>query len=669
MLTSANFEDRQSFALRLVVLRVATIVVFAVIAVAFWIFQVVEHQRYEQLAERQHLRTMPLRAPRGILYDRNGKVLVRNTYSFTIAFVREQSANVNDAVRRVAAATGVDEARIADIVANAKKRRDPLYRPIPIIEHATLAQVAAVTARQVDLPEIVVQQLPTREYPEGGVAAHLFGYVGEIQEAQLQRPEFAGLELGAMVGQAGLERTYNTLLKGTDGIRTVAVNSRGREIEKLGEQDPVDGDRLQLTVDLDLQKAMEDAFRYSGYSGAGAVLDPRTGEILALTSLPSYDPNAFASGLDSASLNRLFNDPLKPFTDRVIQGTYSPGSSFKILMATAALEEGVITPDTTVNCPGYYDFGGRRFKCSRLDGAGHGVTDVRKALEVSCNVFFYTLGSKMKIDTIHAYAEKMGLTGKTGVDLPGERDSLVPSTEWANNVRKSPWYPGETISVAIGQGAVSVTPLALATMVSTVANGGTLITPHILKAVDKGDGWIPAGAAPPRSTFFIKPDNLQAIRDGLWRVVNGAGTGYNARIAGRDVAGKTGTSQVISNEGKKAAQGKTNMDLRDHGFFVFFAPRDNPEISGIIFAEHGVHGSNAATIARHVIETYFDKRDGKPLPVLPPPPALQKIGTPATATQGRATDGRTRGAGGAREGEGRAGRARLAEAAGGRVGG
>lgn len=647
MLTSANFEDRQSFALRLVVLRVAMIVVFALIAVAFWIFQVVEHQRYEQLAERQHLRTMPLRAPRGVLYDRNGKVLVRNTYSFTIALVREQSANVNEALRRVAAATGVDEARIAEIVANAKKRRDPLYRPIPIIEHATMAQVAAVTARQVDLPEIVVQQLPTREYPEGGMAAHLFGYVGEIQEAQLQRPEFSGLELGAMVGQAGLERTYNTLLKGTDGSRMVAVNSRGREIEKLGEQDPVDGDRLQLTVDLDLQKAMEDAFRNSGYSGAGALLDPRTGEILALTSLPSYDPNAFAGGLDSASLNRLFNDPLKPFTDRVIQGTYSPGSSFKVLMATAALGEGIITPDFKVNCPGHFTYGNRTFKCNLPGGAGHGVMDLRHAIEKSCNVYFYTLGSMMKIDTIHAYAEKMGLTGKTGIDLPNERDSLVPSTEWATKVRKSPWYLGETISVAIGQGPVNVTPLALATMVSTVANGGTLITPHILKAVDKGEGWMPAGAAPPRSTFFIRPDDLQAVRDGLWMVVNGAGTGHNARIEGRDVAGKTGTSQLISNEGKKAAQGKTDLDLRDHGFFVFFAPRDNPEISGIIFAEHGLHGSNAATIARHVIETYFAKKDGKPLPVLPPPPPVQKIGTPAPAAAGAAGVAEARKGGGA----------------------
>lgn len=634
MLTSANFEDRQSFALRLTVLRVAAIVVFVAIAVAFWIVQVVEHQRYEELAERQHLRTLPLRAPRGVLYDRFGKVLVRNTYSFTIALVREQSTDVNEAVRRLALATGVEEARLAELVANAKKRRDPSYLPVPLIEHATMAQVAAVTARQVDLPEIVVLQLPTREYPEGGMAAHLFGYVGEIREAQLQRPEFSGLELGAMVGQAGLEFTYNALLQGADGSRSVAVNSRGREIEKLGELEPVDGDRLQLTVDLDLQKAMEDAFKRSGYDGAGALLDPRNGEILALSSLPSYDPNAFASGLDRAEFNKLNNDPLKPFLNRVIQGTYSPGSAFKILMATAGLEEGVITPETTVFCPGHYTFGNRTFKCNLPGGAGHGQMDLRHAIEKSCNVYFYTLGSKLNIDVIHKWAVNMGLTGKTGVDLPSERDGLVPSTDWATKVRKSPWYPGETISVSIGQGAVSVTPMGLATMISTVANGGTLVTPHILKAVDKGQGWVGAGTAPPRGQFFIEPDSLQAIRDGLWMVVNGNGTGGNARIVGRDVAGKTGTAQLIGNEAKKATQGKTEMDLRDHGFFVFFAPRDNPEISGIIFAEHGLHGSAAALIAHHVIETYFAKKDGLPLPVLPPPVPAQKITAPVAEAAG-----------------------------------
>jgi len=324
-------------------------------------------------------------------------------------------------------------------------------------------------------------------------------------------------------------------------------------------------------------------------------------------------------------------DPQKPFQNRLISGTYPPGSTFKIAMSVAALETGAITPDFKVNCPGHFEYGGRSFKCSLPNGRGHGVVDLRHAIEKSCNVYFYTVGSKLKIDTIHEYAEKLGIVGKTGIDLPGESDSFVASTEWSQRVRKQPWYPGETISVSIGQGAVNVTPIGLATMVSTMANGGTLITPHVLKAVDKGKGWEQSSMPPPRSTLFIKPDNLQAIRDGLWMVVNEAGTGHGARIEGRDVSGKTGTAQVISNEGRTAAKGRTDKNLEDNAWFVFFAPRDHPQIAGAVFVEHGGHGGVTATpIAKHVLETFFAKKDGKPLPPHPQPPAppVVKIGAP-----------------------------------------
>jgi len=634
MLTAANFEDRQSFARRLLAVRIVVVVLFALMGGGFWFIQVVQHTRYEDLAERQHQRKIPLRAPRGLLYDRNGEVLVRNTYSYTIAIVREQSLNLETVSRRLSEAIGLPAADIAELVAAAKRRRDPLYLPVPIVQHATMAQVAAVAARQVDLPEVVVQTLPTREYSGGGMAAHLFGYVGEIQQNQLQRPEYGGLDIGAIVGQAGIERTYNALLQGTDGSRIVGVNSRGREIEKMGEEEPVDGDRLKLTIDIDLQRALDDAFAASGYAGAAVFLDPRNGEVLSMSSVPSYDPNAFANGIERAALNKLLNDTQNPFQNRLIQGTYPPGSTFKIAMSVAALETGVITPDFQVNCPGHFDYGGRSFGCSLTGGRGHGVVDLRMAIQKSCNVFFYTVASKMKIDTIHEYAEKLGLVGKTGIDLPSESESFVASTDWAENVRKQPWYPGETISVSIGQGAVNVTPIGLATMVSTMANGGTLITPHVLKAVDKGEGWQSVAMPPPRSSLFIKPDNLQAIRDGLWMVVNEpGGTGSGARIAGRDVSGKTGTAQVISNEGRAAAKGRTEKNLEDNGWFVFFAPRDNPQIAGVVFVEHGGHGGTTATpIAKHVLETFFAKQDGKPLPQLVPKVPAQKVGVPEPAT-------------------------------------
>ena len=642
----AAFEGRQEVQSRLLIMRVGAVVLFAALAVAFWVLQVVQHEKYGAWADKNYLRTIPLRAPRGVLYDRNGRVLVENRDSFTIAFLRERTANLNTAIARLAEALGLPEEEVREPIQRAISRRDPAFRPIPVVQHATLAQVIAVRARKLELPEVLIQQVPTRQYPTDGVAAHLFGYVGEIQDQQIGRPEFAGVDVGALVGQSGVERIYNARLQGQDGRRNVVVNSVGREIEPLGQDDPVEGERMQLSIDYDLQKALEDAFKFAGYDGSGVALDPATGEILALTSLPSYDPNAFAAGIDRKSWSGLIQDPLKPMQNRLIQGTYSPGSTFKIIMAIAGLEEGVITPDTKFFCPGHATFYGHTFKCHKV--GGHGTVDLRHAIEQSCNVFFYNVGDRLGIDRIYKYAAMFGLVGKTGIDLPGEVESLVPSSEWKQRTFKEKWYAGETISVAIGQGAVSVTPLSLATMMATVANGGTLLTPHLAKAYDNGDGkgWQPFVPPPPRSRLTITPEQLQAVRDGLWMVVNAAGTGGRARVVGYDVAGKTGTAQVVSNQNKALATSR-GMDTRDNGWFVFFAPRDNPQIAGMIMAEHSEHGPNAAPIAKHLIETFFAKKEGRPLPVLPnvikagaqPPAGARGTGARGTGAPGGAGGG------------------------------
>jgi penicillin-binding protein 2 len=617
MLNLSAFEERRTSEGRLVALRAFFAVTFGVLVVVFWILQVLQNAKYEGLADSNYLRTIPLRAPRGVLFDRHGRVLVENRYSFTIAVLREATTDLDQTVAKIAAATGVPEATIREAID--RRRREPLFRPLPVIEHATFEQVAAVEVRRRELPEVLVQQVPTRSYPPDRMAAHLFGYVGEIQETQLEQAEFSELNQGAVIGQAGLERTYNRDLQGVDGDRYVVVNSRGRELDELNEVPPVDGRRLQLTIDYDVQKALEDSFRVGHHNGAAAFLDPNTGEILAMTSLPAFDPNAFAVGIKGAAWSQLLTDPLRPLTNRLIQGTYSPGSTFKIVMAVAGLMEAAITPETTFYCPGHATFYGRTFRCL----GQHGTMDLRHAIERSCNVYFYNVGQRVGIDAINKYATMLGLTGKTGIDLPNEEASLVPSTEWARLYRKSApkWYPGETISVAIGQGAVSVTPMSLAVMIATVANGGSLITPHLVRAVDEGTGWKPKPVPAPRSAINIPPHSMQVIRDGLWAVVNGeAGTARRSKIPGRDVSGKTGTSQVVSLE-RRAQAARAGLDVRDHGFFVFFAPRDNPEIAGVIFAEHGAHGSDAAYIAKHAIETYFAKRDGLPLPSLTPPAA------------------------------------------------
>ena len=500
-----------------------------------------------------------------------------------------------------------------------RHRHEPPYRPIVVIEDATLAQVAAITARRLDfeLPDLVVQRVPTRNYPVDGLAAHLFGYVGEASDAQVAA-NGDGVKSGDIVGQAGLEKTHNDLLMGTSGFRTVVVNSTGREMGELDEIQPVEGRRVKLTIDYDLQKAAEDGFKALGYQGAAVVLDPRNGEVLTFVSLPAYDPNRFAAGIDRATWAALNTDRLRPLQNRAIQGRYSPGSTFKIVVATAALEEGVVTPDFKVHCSGGAVFYGRYFKC-HLKG-GHGTVDMRHAIEKSCNVYFYTLGNMLGVDRIHKWATRLGLGVRTGIDLPNEVQGIMPSTAWKKARTGEKWYAGETISVAIGQGQVSVTPLSLAVMMATVANGGTRYVPHTVKATERrAAGGSRCRAPAPAEQLTFKPSTVSALHDGLWMVVNAAGTGGRGRLEGRDVAGKTGTAQVISLQGGKAAKGRTDKDLRDHGWFVFFAPKDNPVLAGVIFAEHAEHGYLGAPIAKHIIATYYAKQEGQPLPVFTAP--------------------------------------------------
>jgi penicillin-binding protein 2 len=616
-------EDRRRITTRLTVLQVASVAVFAALSISFWFLQIVENARYEEMAANNHQRTLALRAPRGVLYDRDGRVLVENRHSFTISIVREHTKDLDRTIRMLADVAGLDVADVRAIVA--RHRTDPSYRPIVIVDDASLAQVAAITARRLDfeLPDVVVEEVPTRQYPAEGVAAHLFGYVGEVNDAMVAADD--KLKSGDLVGQAGIEKIYNPLLMGQDGAKVVVVNSLGREIRTLEEVPPTEGKRLQLTVDYDLQKAVDDAFKAARdarltNAGAAIVLDPNTGEVLAYSSEPAFDPNAFAAGIDRATWASLTTDQQRPLNDRALQGRYSPGSTFKMAVAIAGLEEGVITPDFQVHCAGGANFYGRVFKCW-LRG-GHGATNLRRAIEQSCDVYFYTVANMLGIDKINKWATALGLGVKSGIDLPNEVTGLIPSTEWKREKMHEKWYAGETISVGIGQGQVSVTPISMAVYAATLANGGTRVTPHLLKAVDEGSGWKPVPPPPPQSKVQLEPEKLQEVRDGMWGVVNGGGTGNRARVVGFDVAGKTGTAQVISNAGRVAAA-RSGKDLRDNGWFVFFAPRDKPEVAGVVFLEHGVHGPNAARVARHILATFMAKKQGRPLPPPPTPADLQ----------------------------------------------
>ncbi|MBI2832882.1 MAG: penicillin-binding protein 2 [Acidobacteria bacterium] len=629
MPVTSNLVDRRDLALRLWLMQAITVVVFSSLAISFWYFQIVQHARFQEMAENNHQRTLALRAPRGVLFDRYGKVLVENRYAFNISLVREQTKDIPRTVQFLAGISGADEETLREIVD--RHRDEPAYRPIVLIEDATLAQVAAVRAHKLELPEIDIEEVPTRHYPSESFAAHLFGYVGEVTDAQLARADYRGIHPGTIVGQSGIEHVYNKRLMGRDGARQVVVNSTGREIVTIGEIQPTEGHRLQLTLDSDLQRAAEEGFKATGFAGAAVILDPRNGEVLTFLSLPAYDPNAFTGGIDRVTWGQLNTDKLRPLQNRAIQGRYSPGSTFKVVVATAALQEGVITPSFRVHCSGGAFFYGRYFQCHLK--RGHGSLDLRHAIEQSCNVYFYTVGNMVGIDRLHRWATALGLGVKSGIDLPNEVEGLMPSSAWKKAKKGEKWYAGETISVSIGQGQVSVTPIQLAMTIATVANGGTRFTPHLLKAYDDGGGWKPVPAPPPQSIFRFKAGALEALRDGLWLVVNGFGTGGRGRIEGRDVCAKTGTAQVISLQGGKEAAGRTDKDLRDHGWFVFFAPRDNPQIAGVVFAEHAEHGYLAAPIAKHVMMTYFAKKEGKPLPEFPTPPRPAQVVAAAGAVQ------------------------------------
>src|SRR5690349_14640292 len=513
-------EDRRRVTSRLSILQYIITVLFSMLAVSFWVLQVVQHAKFEEMAENNHQRTLALRAPRGVVFDREGKILVENRQSYSISIDRERTKDLNRTVKMLAQVLGLDESGIRTIVD--RHRHEPSYRPITIVQDATLAQVAAVRARRLDfeLPGVVVEQVPTRRYPES-MGAHLFGYVGEVSDTLVGAGGDNGLKSGDIVGQSGIEKVYNAMLMGEDGAKRVVVNSVGREIRTLEEDPPTEGKRLQLTIDYDIQKAIEDGFDAAEFNGAAVILDPKDGAVLGFTSRPSFDPNAFAAGLDRGTWSALNTDEDRPLNNRAIQGRYSPGSTFKMAVALAGLEEGIITPDFHVHCGGSAVFYGRPFACWKK--GGHGSIDRRHAIEQSCDVYFYTVANMVGVDKINKWATALGLGVKSGIDLPNEVEGLVPSTEWKQRVRHEKWYAGETISVGIGQGQVSVTPISMAVYMATLANGGTRVTPHFLKAVDDGTGWKPVPAPSPQSKIDIDPGKLQAIREGMWLAVNEPG--------------------------------------------------------------------------------------------------------------------------------------------------
>ncbi|HET7294171.1 MAG TPA: penicillin-binding protein 2 [Vicinamibacteria bacterium] len=593
------YEDLRVVQARLALLQNALVVVMLLLAGVFWHLQVLRGRYFKTLAENNRSRLVPIAAPRGPLLDRQGRILVANRPSFNIVVRPEHVEDLDDLVRRLAVLLNVGEAQIRERLA---ARASP-FRPVVIRQDASLADVAALEARRLEFPDVSVDVVPLRSYPLAAAAAHSLGRVGEIQAAQLQLKEFASQKPGDLVGQAGVELQYNRALLGRDGSLRLVVNSRGREVRELDREAPEDGPSLTLTLDQQLQVVAERAF--GGRAGSAVAVDPATGEILAMTSVPAYDPNQFATGIDAAAWQRLTSDPDTPLMNRVIQGQYAPGSVFKIVVAAAALEEGLVTPRTALFCPGHLAIYDTVFRCNRPEG--HGWVSLRQALAQSCNVYFYQVGARLEIDRIARWAKRLGLGAPAGVDLPHEQPGLVPSSDWKLRTQRVPWYAGETISVAIGQGQVTATPLQLARLAALVANGGHLVTPHLVKAI----GSEPRREAPPDEAR-LRPETVAAIREGMCAVVNEHGTGWRAQLASVEVCGKTGSSQVVASRSKQPISQAT----MPHGWFIAFAPRERPRIALAVLVEHGGGGGQAAApVAREILAHFFRETGAPSAPV------------------------------------------------------
>lgn len=577
---------------------------FLVLLFGFWNHQIVQSEYYEQRAEENRVRNIPLIAARGRIYDRYNRVLADNRPSYNIVLIRENSPHTIDETAAIlSAGISMSADEIKERIG--RKIREPKFRPIILKEDVSVSDIAFVKAHALELPEITVEFQPRRRY--AGSASHALGYVGEVTEQQLATAEYRQYKSGDLIGKSGLERQYNTVLRGTDGFKRVIVNSWGREMDKLDELESIPGNDLFTTIDLDLQRAAEEMI--GDRTGAAVALDPRTGEILAMVSKPAFDPNVFATQLSLSDWNALVNDPRKPLQNRVIQNHYSPGSVYKIFMAAAGLEAEVLNPLETTYCPGAATFYGHSFGCWKK--GGHGTTGIHNAIVNSCNVFFYTIGRDLGIDKISYYTKMMGLGRKTGIDLPNEDSGLIPSAEWKQRVFKTAWYPGETISVSIGQGAVSVTPMQAAWAMGGLASGGRLRQPHLVKP----DSLAKLGLEAPElknEDYPIRQSTVDIVGRAMWGVVNESGTATNARIEGFDVAGKTGTAQVVG----KQFYGK-GAQFEDHAWFVGFAPYRNPEIVVAVMIENGGHGGSAASpVAHAVMDIYYKKKTGQKNPEL-----------------------------------------------------
>jgi penicillin-binding protein 2 len=605
-------RDEKPSQIRLTVVQYLILVLFLVLAYGLWRLQVSQSDYYSAAAEQNRIRNVPILAPRGRIVDRNGRIIVDNYRSVTALLMRDSSRDLMADADEIASGLHMDPKEVKE-----KIRRfafTPQYQPIYLKEDITPDEEAFIEAHKLELPELDTIMAYRRLYPLKGFMAHVIGYVGEVSEDMLNQPQFELYNPGDVVGKSGVELEYNGILMGKNGSRQVLVDSHGREVGKPLEEKPAEpGKQLKLTVDVDLQIAAEEAL--GDKNGAVVAMDPHTGEILAMVSRPTFDPNAFAVRISSKDWSKLVNDPDKPLLNRAIQAQLAPGSTFKILMSVAGWQEG-IAQDLNVQCNGGAEFYGRRFGC--WVKGGHGQVDLTKAIYQSCDVFFYNLANKLGINRIAQYATSFGLGQRTGIDLPQEVSGVIPSEEWKLRNFRQKWFAGETISVGIGQGAVAVSPIQLTRAIAAISMDGRLVTPHVADPAGLPSNYLQVNHYNEVKNVPVDMNGWNLITDAMSRVLLPEGTAPSAHIPGIDIAGKTGSAQVVSLATR--AKHQNNEDLAQNGWFVGFTPRRNPDIVVGVLFQGGEHGKLAARLATEVIKSYVDKQrrqptglaDGKP---------------------------------------------------------
>ncbi|MFA4916784.1 MAG: penicillin-binding protein 2 [Syntrophales bacterium] len=603
-------HDPHRFRQRFKVVFIFVAFALSVLVVRMWFLQIIKGDDLKERSENNSIRLRKIEPLRGLIMDTNREVMVENRPSFDILFMPNSTSGIHDVFEKLNCLYAERSMNLLPDILLPEKSKP--FVPIKLEKNITREKLLVVETNNMDLPGIVVEVNPVRQYLTGAMMTHIFGYTSEISQEELDKDTSGEYAIGDTVGQSGLERYFDRYLKGKTGAKQVEVNALGQQVRVIGEIEPVPGCNIVLTIDPLLQEVAWNAMKDK--VGAVIVMNPRNGSILALVSAPSFDPNMFNRGISFEDWENLLTDPLHPMENRAISGQYPPGSTYKLIVAAAALEEGLITPETKFFCKGSFELGNRTYLCWQKKG--HGWVDLHRAIVESCDVYFYNLGKMLGVDKIAHYARSFGLGEVTGIDFPREKRGTIPTKEWKLAKFGEPWQMGETISVAIGQGFNSTTPLQLLNAYCAVANGGTLWRPRIVKRMETADGRLFKSFAPEKkSQLPISQKNIEILKYALWGAVNErGGTGYALKRKEADVCGKTGTAQVVRMpENIKARKERIlPQRFRDHALFVCFAPYKNPEIAVAVVVEHAGHGGTAAApIARKIIDAYFSNHSRK----------------------------------------------------------